>query len=76
YCNGYIVIATRSGVFAEFCILGMIIVDEEHDGSFKQQTTTIRYKARDVAIFRARQLDIPIVLGSATPSLQSYYNCV
>ncbi|ABK89099.1 primosomal protein N' [Francisella tularensis subsp. novicida] len=71
-----IVIATRSGVLADFCNLGMIIVDEEHDGSFKQQTTTIRYNARDVAVFRARQLDIPIVLGSATPSLQSYYNCV
>ena len=71
-----IVIATRSGVLADFNNLGIIIVDEEHDSSFKQQTTTIRYNARDVAIFRARQLDIPVILGSATPSLQSYYNCV
>ncbi|MFV9972189.1 MAG: primosomal protein N' [Francisella endosymbiont of Hyalomma asiaticum] len=71
-----IVIATRSGVLADFNNLRIIIVDEEHDSSFKQQTTTIRYNARDVAIFRARQLDIPVILGSATPSLQSYYNCV
>ena len=71
-----IVIATRSGVLADFDNLGIIIVDEEHDSSFKQQTTTIRYNARDVAIFRARKLDIPVILGSATPSLQSYHNCV
>ncbi|AJI45867.1 primosomal protein N' [Francisella tularensis subsp. novicida] len=71
-----IVIATRSGVLADFANLRIIIVDEEHDSSFKQQTTTIRYNARDIAIFRARQLNIPVILGSATPSLQSYYNCV
>ncbi|WP_432773325.1 replication restart helicase PriA [Francisella salimarina] len=71
-----IVIATRSGVLADFKDLGIIIVDEEHDSSYKQQTTTIRYNARDVAIFRASQLDIPVVLGSATPSIQSYYNYV
>lgn len=53
----------------------MIIVDEEHDSSFKQQSSTIRYNARDVAIYRASQLDIPIVLGSATPSIESYFNC-
>ncbi|AEI35110.1 replication restart helicase PriA [Francisella salina] len=71
-----IVIATRSGVLADFKNFGIIIVDEEHDSSYKQQTTTIRYNARDVAIFRASQLDIPVVLGSATPSIQSYYNYV
>ncbi|WP_150463500.1 primosomal protein N' [Francisella sp. XLW-1] len=71
-----IVIATRSGVLADFKDLGIIIVDEEHDSSYKQQTTTIRYNARDVAIFRASQLDIAVVLGSATPSIQSYYNYV
>lgn len=71
-----IVIATRSGVLADFKNLGIIIVDEEHDSSYKQKTTTIRYNARDVAIFRASQLDIPVVLGSATPSIQSYYNYV
>lgn len=69
-----IVISTRSGVLADFRNLGVVIVDEEHDSSFKQQTTTIRYNARDVAIFRASQLGIPVVLGSATPSIQSYYN--
>lgn len=69
-----IVISTRSGVLADFKNLGVIIVDEEHDSSFKQQTSTIRYNARDVAIFRASQLGIPVVLGSATPSIQSYYN--
>lgn len=69
-----IVISTRSGVLADFKDLGVIIVDEEHDSSFKQQTSTIRYNARDVAIFRANQLDVPVVLGSATPSIQSYYN--
>ncbi|MBY7734211.1 primosomal protein N' [Francisella philomiragia] len=69
-----IVIATRSGVLADFKNLGIIIVDEEHDSSYKQQTTTIRYNARDIAIFRASQLDVPVVLGSATPSIQSYYN--
>ncbi|QWU99474.1 replication restart helicase PriA [Francisella salimarina] len=71
-----IVIATRSGVLADFKDLGIIIVDEEHDSSYKQQTTTIRYNARDVAIFRASQFNVPVVLGSATPSIQSYYNYV
>ncbi|QLE79443.1 primosomal protein N' [Francisella sp. Scap27] len=70
-----IVISTRSGVLSDFKSLGMIIVDEEHDSSFKQQSSTIRYNARDVAIYRASQLDIPIVLGSATPSIESYFNC-
>ncbi|BCD92435.1 primosomal protein N' [Francisella halioticida] len=69
-----IVISTRSGVLADFKNLGIIIIDEEHDSSFKQQTSTIRYNARDIAIFRANQLDIPVILGSATPSIQSYYN--
>ena len=73
--NADIVISTRSGVLADFKNLGMIVVDEEHDSSFKQQSSTIRYNARDVAIFRARGLGIPIVLGSATPSIESYYNC-
>ena len=69
-----IVISTRSGVLADFHNLGMIVVDEEHDGSFKQQTSTIRYNARDVAIFRAREPGIPVLLGSATPSIESYHN--
>jgi primosomal protein N' (replication factor Y) len=73
--NADSVISTRSGVLSDFKNLGMIIVDEEHDSSFKQQSSTIRYNARDVAIFRAKGLDIPVILGSATPSIESYYNC-
>ncbi|MEO7622123.1 MAG: primosomal protein N' [Gallionella sp.] len=68
-----IVLGTRLSVFAELPRLALIIVDEEHDSSFKQQDG-LRYSARDVAIFRANQCGVPIVLGSATPSLESYYN--
>ena len=68
-----IVLGTRLAVFAELPRLGLIIVDEEHDSSFKQQDG-LRYSARDVAIFRASQRGVPIVLGSATPSLESYHN--
>ncbi len=68
-----IVLGTRLAVFAELPKLALIIIDEEHDTSFKQQDG-LRYSARDVAIFRARQRDVPIVLGSATPSLESYHN--
>ena len=68
-----IVLGTRLAVFAELPRLALIIVDEEHDSSFKQQDG-LRYSARDVAIFRASQRGVPIVLGSATPSLESYHN--
>jgi primosomal protein N' (replication factor Y) len=68
-----IVLGTRLAVFAELPKLALIIVDEEHDSSFKQQDG-LRYSARDVAIFRANQCGVPIVLGSATPSLESYHN--
>lgn len=68
-----IVLGTRLSVFAELPGLELIIVDEEHDSSFKQQDG-LRYSARDVAIFRASQCGVPIVLGSATPSLESYHN--
>lgn len=70
-----IVLGTRLSVFAEMPALSLIIVDEEHDSSFKQQDG-LRYSARDVAIFRARQSGVPIVLGSATPSLESYHNAL
>jgi primosomal protein N' (replication factor Y) len=68
-----IVLGTRLSVFTPLPKLGLILVDEEHDASFKQQDG-LRYSARDVAIFRANQRGVPIVLGSATPSLESYYN--
>ena len=68
-----IILGTRLAVFTPLPELALIIVDEEHDASFKQQDG-LRYSARDVAIFRANQRGVPIVLGSATPSLESYYN--
>ncbi len=68
-----IVIGTRSALFTQFQNLGAIIIDEEHDSSFKQQEGW-RYHARDLAVWRAKNLDIPIVLGSATPSLESVQN--
>jgi len=68
-----IVIGTRSAVFTPMARLGIILIDEEHDLSFKQQEG-FRYHARDVAIRRAQQAEIPIVLGSATPSLESLHN--
>ena len=68
-----IVLGTRLSVFTPMPLLSLIIVDEEHDASFKQQDG-LRYSARDVANFRASQRGVPIVLGSATPSLETYYN--
>ena len=66
-----IVLGTRLSVFLPLPRLGLIIVDEEHDASFKQQEG-LRYSARDVAVLRAKEADVPIVLGSATPSLESW----
>ena len=68
-----VVVGTRSAVFAPVRNLGLLIVDEEHDGSYKQEESP-RYHARDVAVMRARHLDALAVLGSATPSLESYQN--
>ena len=68
-----VVVGARSAIFAPTDNLGLIIVDEEHDGSYKQDQAP-RYHGRDVAIKRAQLHDIPIVLGSATPSLESYFN--
>ncbi len=68
-----IVLGTRLAVFTPLPKLSLILVDEEHDASFKQQDG-LRYSARDVAIFRANQHAVPIVLGSATPSLESWHN--
>lgn len=68
-----IVVGTRSAIFAPTPNCGLIIVDEEHDSSYKQDDSP-RYNGRDVAVMRAKQEDIPIVLGSATPSLESFFN--
>jgi len=70
-----IVIGTRSAIFTPLHHLGLIIIDEEHDSSLKQQDS-FRYHGRDMAILRARQLNIPIILGSATPSFESLQNAL
>ena len=69
--DAQLVLGTRLSVFAPLPSLGLVVVDEEHDASYKQQDN-VRYHARDAAIWRAQRRDVPIVLGSATPSLESW----
>ncbi|WP_439328209.1 primosomal protein N' [Lonepinella sp. BR2357] len=70
-----VIIGTRSALFTQFAALGLIILDEEHDSSFKQQDGW-RYHARDLAVVYAKQLGIPVLMGSATPSLETVQNAL
>lgn len=71
-----IVLGARSALFLPFKNLGLIIVDEEHDPSFKQQEPAPRYNARDAAVFYASLFNAKVLMGSATPSVESYYNAL
>lgn len=70
-----VIIGTRSAIFTPLAQPGLIIIDEEHDSSYKQQDG-FRYSARDLAVYRARQLNIPVVLGSATPAFETLHNAL
>jgi len=72
--SALLIVGTRSAIFAPMKTPGLIIVDEEHDASLKQQEG-LRYSARDLAVARAKKLDIPVILGSATPSLETLQRC-
>src|SRR5207248_11523806 len=69
----HVVVGARSAIFAPTRNLGLIVIDEEHEHTFKQESTP-RYHARDVAVMRARLANVPILMGSATPSLESFHN--
>ena len=71
-----VVIGVRSAIFLPFPSLGIIVVDEEHDNSFKQYEPAPRYNARDVAIYYSHLVKCPIILGSASPSFESYFNAL
>ena len=71
-----IILGARSSLFLPFRNLGLIIADEEHDASYKQQDPAPRYHARDTAIYYASRFKAKVLLGSATPSIESYFNCV
>jgi primosomal protein N' (replication factor Y) len=73
--EGRVLVGTRSAVFCPLPQAGLIVVDEEHDASYKQQEG-VRYHARDLALVRARALRVPVLLGSATPSLESLHNAL
>lgn len=72
--NYRIILGVRSSIFLPFSNLGLVIVDEEHENSFKQYDPAPRYHARDVALVLARQFEAAVLLGTATPSVESYYN--
>jgi primosomal protein N' (replication factor Y) len=74
--NFKIILGTRSSIFLPFENLGLIIVDEEHDPSYKQNEPNPRYNARDVSIYLAHHYTANVILGSATPSIESYYNSI
>ena len=74
--NTKIVLGTRSSIFLPFEDLGLIIVDEEHDPSYKQNEPNPRYNARDTSIYLSHLYNANVILGTATPSLESYYNCL
>ena len=73
--KGYVVLGTRSAIFLPHKNLGLVIVDEEHDTSYKQDSPAPRYNGRETAIMMAKVFGANVILGSATPSLESLYNC-
>ena len=74
--NIRVIIGTRSSIFLPMMNLSLIVIDEEHDYSYKQSEKMPTYNARDIATIRSKFLETPVVLGSATPSLESYYNAI
>ncbi len=71
-----IIIGTRSALFLPFSNLGLVIIDEEHDGSYKQNEMSPRYHARDAAVVMAQMFQVKVLMGTASPSVETYYNAV